>query len=132
MTARALINVFKHNIDPGSVIHIPIDHRGSPAVSFAHTSSSVLILLEGMRLLDKISLAVKRQTQPVALRYTVKEWEAFVYGVKDGEFDDYASGPASDLVPVRDSKDPDGPVLVFSANQMKPFFRAIKTGKYDI
>lgn len=41
-----------------------------------------------------------------ALYYTPNEWEAFLLGVKDGEFDDLATGPG---VPIADLDDPDEP-----------------------
>lgn len=36
------------------------------------------------------------------------------------------------LVAVRDSKDPDGPKLVFERNRWQRFVRQAKTGEYDL
>lgn len=37
-----------------------------------------------------------------------------------------------DLVIVRDSKDPDGPVLVFTQTEWSDFVQGVKTGMFDI
>jgi Domain of unknown function (DUF397) len=37
-----------------------------------------------------------------------------------------------DAVAVRDSKDPDGPMLVFTPAQWTAFAVAVKTGKFDL
>jgi hypothetical protein len=34
-------------------------------------------------------------------------------------------------VAVRDSKDPDGPMLIFTAGDWHRFARAVKTGRHD-
>ncbi|MFI6289388.1 DUF397 domain-containing protein [Streptomyces sp. NPDC051018] len=38
---------------------------------------------------------------------------------------------ASGMVPVRDSKDPQGPALVFSVNGWRGFISAVKDGTFD-
>jgi len=38
----------------------------------------------------------------------------------------------SGVVAVRDSKDPDGPKLVFAAGEWRRFIRTIKTGAHDL
>jgi hypothetical protein len=49
-----------------------------------------------------------------ALYYTPNEWQAFILGVKDGEFDDLATGPGT---PLSDAEEPaatdDGQAAVF-------------------
>jgi len=37
-----------------------------------------------------------------------------------------------DMVPVRDSKDPDGPVLTFSADAFSAFIAGIKDGQFSV
>ena len=39
---------------------------------------------------------------------------------------------AMQLVVVRDSKSPDGPLLVFSRTEWKEFIGAVKDGLYDV
>ncbi|GLW05214.1 hypothetical protein Misp01_03440 [Microtetraspora sp. NBRC 13810] len=36
-----------------------------------------------------------------------------------------------DIVAVRDSKDPDGPKLLFTPTEWRTFIRAVKTGEFD-
>lgn len=36
------------------------------------------------------------------------------------------------IVAVRDSKNPDGPALVFPASQWRAFAASVKTGKHDL
>ena len=36
------------------------------------------------------------------------------------------------MVPVRDSKDPDGPVLTFSADAFSAFIAGIKDGQFSV
>jgi hypothetical protein len=36
-----------------------------------------------------------------------------------------------DVMPVRDSKDPSGPALVFSATAWQSFVTAVRTGEFD-
>jgi hypothetical protein len=35
-------------------------------------------------------------------------------------------------VTLRDSKDPDGPILYFTENEWRAFTRGVKTGEFDI
>ncbi len=37
----------------------------------------------------------------------------------------------ADVVGVRDSKDPDGPVLTFAAAQWRSFLAAVRAGEFD-
>lgn len=119
-------------IGPGRPRRFTPDHNGGSTVSFAHIPNGTLVLLEGGKVLGKDNLTVLESGPKVTLRYTTEEWRAFTSGVHDGEFDVYTSGQPSDLIPLRDSKDPDGPVLVFSVAQMASFLRAVRLGKYDL
>jgi uncharacterized protein DUF397 len=49
---------------------------------------------------------------------------------KDGECVEVAQ--VDDLVGVRDSKDPDGPVLRFTAEAFRDFVSDIKRGAFDL
>lgn len=108
------------------------DREHGPQVSFVYVNIGQLILLEGLYTLNRRTINIEHNTKPIALRYTEKEWETFIQGVKDGEFDDFTSSSAQRHVPIRDSKDPDGPILVFTPLQIAAFFAAIKHGKYDL
>ncbi len=124
---------FNARVNPSELARFSRDSEDGPAVCFARSTDGVLlILVEGRRVLLRDSLAVQTQADVITLRYTRAEWDAFIQGVRAGEFDVYTSGPHSDLIPMRDSKDPEGPILVFTAVQMKPFFDAIHSGKYDL
>jgi hypothetical protein len=48
-----------------------------------------------------------------ALYYTPNEWQAFILGVKDGEFDDLATGPGVPMPGLEDDVPDDGPAAAF-------------------
>lgn len=89
------------------------------------------VTVAGHNTLRKVDYRIIVHAEPVTLFYTSGEWRAFVNGVKTGEFDDLVAGKTSDLVPIRDSKDPDGPMLAFTVEHMRSLFSAIRSGKYD-
>lgn len=100
-------------------------------VSFVATEAGLLIVVEGCQTLSAALVRV-RHTRPVRLVYTVPEWDAFLRGVRNHEFDDLLEGSARDYMPLRDSKDPDGPVLLFMVAQMRSFFSALLQAKYNL
>ncbi|MER8185818.1 DUF397 domain-containing protein [Kitasatospora sp. NPDC094015] len=65
------------------------------------------------------------------LRSTV--WVKSSYsGGNSGNCVEWAPGCASrGVVPVRDSKDPDGPALTFSTTAWAAFTRAVKSGEFS-
>ena len=72
-----------------------------------------------------------------ALYFTPDEWEAFVLGVMDAEFDGFAEAyaPPEDgerVVALRDSKDPDGPKLYVSADTWTRLLSEIKNGYWHL
>jgi hypothetical protein len=71
------------------------------------------------------------------LYYTADEWEAFTLGVKEGEFDDMATGAplpegSERVVALRDSKDPDGPKLILSTDAWTELLVAIKASEHEL
>ncbi|GAA2242892.1 hypothetical protein GCM10010430_25640 [Kitasatospora cystarginea] len=56
-------------------------------------------------------------------------WHKSSYSGQGGQCVEIASGFAS-LVPVRDSKDPDGPALVFTADAFAAFLTGVKAGEF--
>ncbi|MFK0289800.1 DUF397 domain-containing protein [Streptomyces sp. NPDC090442] len=48
----------------------------------------------------------------------------------DGSSDSPASAATADVVPVRDSKAPEGPVLVFSPSSFSSFILAVKADAF--
>ncbi|MEU6085135.1 DUF397 domain-containing protein [Streptomyces sp. NPDC047108] len=61
--------------------------------------------------------------------YAATTWRKSSYsGASEGNCIEVAEESA--LVPVRDSKDPDGPVLVFSADAWTAFVSAVKAGAF--
>jgi hypothetical protein len=71
------------------------------------------------------------------LYYTADEWQAFVLGVKEGEFDDMASGTrafdaAQRVIALRDSKDPDGPKLILALEAWTELLITIKAGEREL
>ncbi|MCO5973627.1 DUF397 domain-containing protein [Actinoallomurus soli] len=76
-------------------------------------------------------------SEGTSLYYTPDEWQAFVLGVKDGEFDDMTAVPVSPqegelVVAIRDSKDPDGPKLFVSVKAWSELLDRIKAGECEL
>ncbi|MER7672827.1 DUF397 domain-containing protein [Kitasatospora sp. NPDC096128] len=58
-------------------------------------------------------------------------WRKSSYsGANGGQCVEVADGFA-DAMPVRDSKDPSGPALVFSPTAWQSFVTAVRTGEFD-
>ncbi|MBC3844183.1 DUF397 domain-containing protein [Streptacidiphilus sp. 4-A2] len=53
-------------------------------------------------------------------------------GDNGGNCIEVAPGHIPDAVPVRDSKDPDGPALIFPATAFTAFVAAVKAGEFPI
>lgn len=72
------------------------------------------------------------------LYYTADEWQAFILGVKEGEFDDMAAAglrPAADarrVIALRDSKDPKGPKLIVAVEAWTELLVSIKAGEREL
>ncbi|MGY0061428.1 DUF397 domain-containing protein [Streptomyces sp. LZ34] len=68
------------------------------------------------------------------LDFTVAEWVKSSYSGGDGgqcvEFS--PTFATSDVIPVRDSKAPNGPALVFSAHHWSSFVSAVKRGEFPV
>lgn len=58
------------------------------------------------------------------------EWRKSSYSGAQGNCVEVADGLPG-LVPVRDSKDPEGPVLVFTDASWASFVSALKNGEFD-
>ncbi|SDT11504.1 protein of unknown function [Streptomyces sp. TLI_053] len=56
-------------------------------------------------------------------------WFKSSYSSNGGECVEIASN-IPDVVPVRDSKDPEGPALVFSASEFTAFVDAVRNGEF--
>ncbi|MFJ9842358.1 DUF397 domain-containing protein [Kitasatospora sp. NPDC101155] len=56
-------------------------------------------------------------------------WRTSSYSVQEGQCVEVADG-FLDRVPVRDSKDPDGPALVFAADAWSAFVSAVRSGEF--
>jgi hypothetical protein len=108
------------------------DSEGGPVVMFAPTNGETLIIVKGYATIDEDMSTVRKGKQPTMLRYSVDEWDAFIRAVYEGEFDDLLEGSDSDMIPIRDSKNPTGPKLVYQAGQIRQFFSGVRQGKYDI
>ena len=72
-----------------------------------------------------------------SLYYTGDEWEAFVLGVKEGEFDDMAAGPQAPpggerVVALRDSKDPEGPMLFLALAAWTGLLDSIRSAAHEL
>jgi Domain of unknown function (DUF397) len=71
------------------------------------------------------------------LYYTGDEWQAFILGVKEGEFDDTGSGAqmsegAQRVIALRDSKDPGGPKLILAVEAWVELLITIKAGEREL
>jgi hypothetical protein len=58
-------------------------------------------------------------------------WRKSSYSNGQGECIEVADG-FSGVVPVRDSKDPDGPALVFHTESFKDFITAVKSNQFPV
>jgi hypothetical protein len=59
-------------------------------------------------------------------------WRTSSYSGANGSCVEVAPVPGAHQVAVRDSKDRDGPALVFSARQWRAFAARIKDGAFDL
>ncbi|WP_030244667.1 DUF397 domain-containing protein [Streptomyces sp. NRRL S-350] len=57
-------------------------------------------------------------------------WRKSSYSGSGGQCVEVADGIPG-AMPVRDSKDPDGPALTFSAAAWQSFVTAVRTGEFD-
>ncbi|MFJ6621958.1 DUF397 domain-containing protein [Kitasatospora sp. NPDC091335] len=57
-------------------------------------------------------------------------WRKSSYGTDGGQCVEVAPG-FPNVMPVRDSKDPDGPALVFPTPSWQAFVTAVRTGEFD-
>ncbi|MGW3041027.1 DUF397 domain-containing protein [Kitasatospora sp. NPDC001159] len=62
---------------------------------------------------------------------TDAHWRKSSYSGSGGTCVEVADGFAG-LMPVRDSKDPSGPALVFSATSWQSFVTAVRAGEFDL
>jgi hypothetical protein len=128
-------NIF--NFDARRVQRFEQDHQEGPIVGFINddAGSVELIILE-----HTLVTHPKAQTsdgrpmcfhldEPEQLVYNPKEWAAFTAGVYDGEFDDDFRENSFSM--IKDSKNPDGLIFIFTYDGFKSFIDAIKSGKYD-
>jgi Domain of unknown function (DUF397) len=60
---------------------------------------------------------------------TATHWRKSSHSNNGGACIEVADG-FTGLIPIRDSKDPEGPALVFSANAFAAFVDAVKTGEF--
>jgi len=56
-------------------------------------------------------------------------WRKAQYSGHNGQCVEVAS--TTDKVAIRDSKDPDGPILVYTAAEFKAFLHEARNGKFD-
>ncbi|MFJ8623353.1 DUF397 domain-containing protein [Kitasatospora sp. NPDC093550] len=57
-------------------------------------------------------------------------WRKSTHSGQGGECVEVADGVPG-LIPVRDSKDPDGPALLFPSTAWQSFVTAVRTGEFD-
>jgi predicted secreted Zn-dependent protease len=57
-------------------------------------------------------------------------WRKSTFSGHNGDCVEVAQAP--DLVAVRDSKDPSGPVLTFVAAEWREFLSGLRTGEFDL
>nr|WP_033333330.1 DUF397 domain-containing protein [Streptomyces novaecaesareae] len=63
------------------------------------------------------------------LDLTTASWVKSTYSQQGGDCLEVARG-SLELMPVRDSKDPQGPALVFPAEAWKSFVSAVRSGEF--
>ncbi|MFE6055485.1 DUF397 domain-containing protein [Kitasatospora sp. NPDC056446] len=60
---------------------------------------------------------------------TRAKWRKSTYSAQEGQCVEVADGSPG-RIPVRDSKDPDGPALVFPADAWQSFVTAVRAGDF--
>jgi hypothetical protein len=60
------------------------------------------------------------------------QWRKSTYSDNGGNCIEAAAGCIPGFVPVRDSKDPHGPALVFPADAFAAFVAAVKAGEFPV
>ena len=60
------------------------------------------------------------------------EWRKASYSSTNGGACVEVAGNLADIVAVRDSKDPDGPVLVFAPDEWRAFTAGVRAGQFDL
>ncbi|MFJ9694078.1 DUF397 domain-containing protein [Kitasatospora sp. NPDC101183] len=58
-------------------------------------------------------------------------WRKSSYSAQEGQCIEVADGFPG-LMPVRDSKNPGGPVLIFPSTAWQSFVTAVRTGEFDV
>ena len=124
---------FELSYKPEDIERFDPDSIGGPVVGFVYEEDRTVRLVTFEHDLVVTSkeggtLKVDRQREPACLLYTPGEWAAFCLGVKADE----AQMHDGQTVSLRDSKDPNGPILFFTFRIWRPFIDAIKDGKYSI
>lgn len=108
------------------------DSPGGPSVAFAYRDQDdvggVVVMHRLERIVEEGTEVWERRpaNNPAGLVFTPAEWHAFCLGVSDGEFDHLPQGY------MRDSKDPDGTVLVVQTEHWGSLLEAVKSGKYNL
>lgn len=123
---------FRVYLNESKLAYMGPDCLGGPQVCITFASGRKLIFLRGGNIFKFSKKLISEYPKDASLIYSEKEWLAFLNGAKHDEFDSIVNGDATDSYLIRDSKDPEGPVLVFNKLQMTRFIRAVKKGKYDI
>ncbi|MFJ6769401.1 DUF397 domain-containing protein [Kitasatospora sp. NPDC091257] len=67
----------------------------------------------------------------VAVDLSAAVWRKSTYSGPDNECVEVAGGVPG-LMPVRDSKEPQGPMLVFPAGAWSAFVAGVKTGEFSV
>jgi hypothetical protein len=111
----------------GIFTRVEVEFLDGSTVPVVHKHADRLAVLRGVG-----------EAESITLYYTADEWQAFVLGVKDGEFDGMAgSGPplgedGQRVIALRDSKDPDGPVMVLAVAAWTDLLDAVKAGGHEL
>jgi hypothetical protein len=124
--------------DPALVVRFEYDHAEGPSVGFVNSEdgSTELVILNHTVVSHPVFLQPDGAyeayilTEPEKLIYTPGEWVAFYAGVKNGEFQEDYDNPHGAY--IRDSKDTDSHIFVFTANGFRAFIDGIMRGKYDL
>jgi hypothetical protein len=129
--------------DPTQLARFEADYPGGPVIGFVPDENETirLITIEHDFAMASYFLGednkfspekIHRFAEPVPLVYTPKEWVAYYLGAQTGQFEAVYEGHGHEPVLLRDSKNPEGPILVINRNEYRAVIDSLKAGKYNL
>jgi hypothetical protein len=139
--SRVKVSVVRSPADlqeAGSEGKAPVPTEGvrlsAPSVRWRKSSGSgVAACVEVAFLGDQVAVRDSKNRGGPVLLFTAPEWEAFIAGVRVGEFDalERESSRTEGQVAVQHSENQHGPALLFSGTEWGAFLGGVRNGEFD-